>query len=96
MELQMAEDHGTLSISSSALTARVAVIGAEMQDLCDGDGRRLQWDGEPAVWSGRAPLLFPIVGLLRDGIYRLDGRSYEMPKHGFARHAYGTVPPHPL
>jgi galactose mutarotase-like enzyme len=37
------------------------------------------------VWKGRAPILFPVVGLLEGGHYRLDGRSYAMPKHGFAR-----------
>lgn len=43
------------------------------------------WQGDPAYWSGQSPILFPIVGRLIDDKYRLDGKEYEMPKHGFAR-----------
>ena len=42
-------------------------------------------DADPAFWSGHAPLLFPIVGGLNGGSYRLDGREYELARHGFAR-----------
>jgi len=83
-----------LHIASAALSADVATLGAELQNLSDADGRRLQWDGDPAVWSGRAPLLFPIVGMLAGGAYRFDGRRYAMPKHGFARHATFDVVSH--
>ena len=38
-----------------------------------------------ATWDGQSPLLFPIVGKLRDDTYLLNGRQYHMPKHGFAR-----------
>ena len=48
-------------------------------------GYEYLWQGDPAVWSGRSPILFPIVGRLIDDTYRLNGVSYEMPKHGFAR-----------
>ncbi|MBE6747491.1 MAG: aldose 1-epimerase family protein [Ruminococcaceae bacterium] len=43
------------------------------------------WQGDPAYWSGQSPILFPIVGRLIDDKYSLDGKEYEMPKHGFAR-----------
>ena len=43
------------------------------------------WQGNPDIWSGQAPILFPIVGRLIDDKYTLDGVDYEMPKHGFAR-----------
>ena len=72
-------------IKSSALTAEISSLGAELQTLRTSDGRDLQWDGDPAVWKGRAPILFPVIGLLEDGQYRLDGATYRMPKHGFAR-----------
>ena len=48
-------------------------------------GYEYLWQGDPAVWSGRSPILFPIVGRLIDDKYRLNGVEYEMPKHGFAR-----------
>ena len=43
------------------------------------------WQGNPDIWGGQAPILFPIVGRLIDDKYTLDGKEYEMPKHGFAR-----------
>ena len=43
------------------------------------------WQGDPSVWYGQSPILFPIVGRLIDDKYRLNGNEYEMPKHGFAR-----------
>ena len=43
------------------------------------------WQGDPSVWYGQSPILFPIVGRLIDDKYRLNGQEYEMPKHGFAR-----------
>lgn len=84
----------TIELASDRLSARVAIIGAELQDLRDARGLRLQWDGDPAVWSGRAPILFPIVGALAGGRYRLDGRTFEMGRHGFARHAIFDVVSH--
>lgn len=56
-----------------------------MQSLRTNDGRDLLWDGDPAFWTGRAPILFPVVGLLNGGQYHYDGSTYTMPKHGFAR-----------
>ena len=47
--------------------------------------------GDPSVWYGRAPVLFPIIGQLLDGKYRYSGREYEMPKHGFARHSVFAI-----
>ena len=78
-------------ISSAGLTARISPFGAELQSLSDAQGCDLLWDGDPAYWTGRAPILFPIVGMLAGGGYRLDGVSYELPKHGFARHSRFAV-----
>ena len=48
-------------------------------------------DADPAYWSGRAPLLFPIVGRLNDDVLQVDGRLYPMQKHGFARKSLFTL-----
>lgn len=71
--------------SPGGFAARINTFGAELSSLTDSAGRELLWHGDPAVWSGRAPILFPIVGRLRDQQYMYDGRSYHLPKHGFAR-----------
>jgi galactose mutarotase-like enzyme len=72
-------------IRAEGLSAEIDPQGAQLSALRDADGRDLLWSGDPAFWSGRAPLLFPIVGALNGGHYRIDGRSYPLPRHGFAR-----------
>ena len=76
-----------VSLSSAALTAQVDPLGAQLSVLRDSAGRDLLWNGDPSVWSGRAPLLFPIVGALAGGAYRVDSKTYHLPRHGFARHS---------
>ena len=60
-------------------------MGAQLSELTDGEGRDLLWNGDPTVWNGRAPLLFPIVGALAGGHYRLGAQGYALSRHGFAR-----------
>ncbi len=72
-------------IGSDLLSAEIAHLGAELQSLTDRNGVQFMSSGDPAFWAGRAPLLFPIVGRLNGDNYRLDGASYELPQHGFAR-----------
>ena len=74
-----------IAIASDALSITIARCGAELQRIVDAEGRDLLWDGDPAWWVGRAPFLFPIVGALNRGEYRLGERTYRLPKHGFAR-----------
>ena len=74
-----------VEIRSSELTAEIDAHGAQLFTLRDRGARDLLWDGAPAVWSGRAPLLFPIVGVLVNGSYRCGSNTYRLPRHGFAR-----------
>ncbi len=74
-----------IEIGSGELNATIATLGAEMISLRDGQGRELMTNADPAFWAGHAPLLFPIVGALRDGSYQLDGQRYSMAQHGVAR-----------
>jgi galactose mutarotase-like enzyme len=74
-----------LSLSSGDLTAEVDPLGAQLSTLRDRAGHDLLWGGDPSVWAGRAPLLFPIVGALAGGRYRLGSAAYALPRHGFAR-----------
>jgi galactose mutarotase-like enzyme len=73
-------------IRNDRLSARVAETGSELKGLTDlSTGTEHIWKGDPAWWSGSAPVLFPIVGGLKDGRYRLGGATYEMPQHGLVR-----------
>lgn len=70
---------------AGTLAAGLHALGAELQWLRDPDGRDLLWDGDPVWWTGRAPLLFPIVGEVAGGVIRVAGTAHPMGRHGFAR-----------
>jgi galactose mutarotase-like enzyme len=74
-----------VSLRSGSLAAEIDPLGAQLSSLRDDAGRDLLWDGDPAVWNGRSPLLFPIVGTLAGGRYRLESKTYPLSRHGFAR-----------
>jgi galactose mutarotase-like enzyme len=74
-----------VNLSSADLIAEIDPQGAQLSILRGHAGHDLLWGGDPAVWAGRAPLLFPIVGALAGGSYRLGSATYPLARHGFAR-----------
>lgn len=72
-------------IANEYLTVDVSSLGAEMQALTTSDGRSWLWNGDAAFWGGRSPILFPMVGKAPDDTLVIDGQSYPMGQHGFAR-----------
>ncbi len=75
-----------ITIHSPALSVEIGPLGAELQRIRDTAGRDYLHDGA-SFWSSRAPLLFPIVGALKDNTHVLDGTAYYMQRHGFARNS---------
>ena len=76
---------GNTTIYNDQLTVTIASLGAELQSIRDAAGVERLWQGNPAFWTGRAPILFPVAGGFRDDCYELDGQRYPMPKHGFVK-----------
>jgi galactose mutarotase-like enzyme len=74
-----------IELRSPDLSVQINPLGAQPSIVRDANGRDLLWNGDPAVWAGRAPILFPIVGTLAGGRYRLGSATYQLPRHGFAR-----------
>jgi galactose mutarotase-like enzyme len=72
------------AIESDGLTATVLAHGGELCSLKTTDGLELVWQAGPE-WRRHAPLLFPIVGRLKDDQLRHQGKFYPMTQHGFAR-----------
>lgn len=73
-------------ISNDKITIQVDSMGAELKSLKDvATGREYMWHADPQYWKRTSPVLFPLVGGLKGGTYRLDGREYQMGQHGFAR-----------
>jgi len=69
---------------SGGISASVLAQGAELCALRDDRGQDILWDAGPA-WPRHAPVLFPIVGRLRDDTLLHEGLAYRLNQHGFAR-----------
>ena len=66
------------------MSLTVAEHGAEITSI-QLEGTERMWDANPAFWGRAAPVLFPIVGALKDNTYRYAGGTYTRGQHGFAR-----------
>lgn len=79
-------------IENDDILIRVDPLGAEWRSFIDKrSGREWLWQGDPSIWSGRAPVLFPVIGAQTEGRIRVDGVAYPHPKHGFFRRRMTTV-----
>ncbi len=76
------------TIENERFRVSARTVGAELcaftEKTEDGEYEHL-WEGNPDIWAGQSPLLFPVVGKLMDDHYTLDDKGYHMPKHGFAK-----------
>ena len=73
--IQLNNDHLAISINEK---------GAELQSVQLNKLEYL-WQADPDYWSKHSPVLFPIVGELKDGKYTFDNKEYHLSRHGFAR-----------
>ncbi|MBQ6845504.1 MAG: aldose 1-epimerase family protein [Oscillospiraceae bacterium] len=78
-----------ITIKNNELEVKIKTLGAELTSVKDNSGKEYIWCGNPEVWDGQCPNLFPIVSRLRNcekpNTYVLDGKEYEMGMHGFAK-----------
>ena len=73
-------------IENDYLKIGVKDDGAELTSVISKEtGIEYLWQGNPEVWYGQSPVLFPIIGRVLDDKYYLDGKEYTMPKHGLFR-----------
>ena len=73
-----------ISISNGSLTASIDTMGAQLMSLQKGDSEYL-WQGDSNWWPRRAPILFPIVGVLKDGKAESAEGTVSLARHGLAR-----------
>ncbi len=75
-----------ITIENENFSAGIRLRGAELASLKDrATGRELIWQADPKIWGGSAPILFPIVGKLKNGNTMINGSTYKIPKHGLLR-----------
>ncbi|MCP4378202.1 MAG: aldose 1-epimerase family protein [bacterium] len=78
----------SVTISNAKLSAKIVETGAELKSLSEYlTATEYIWQSDPAWWTGAAPILFPIIGGLKDGKYHYRGNTYSMPGHGIVRKA---------
>ncbi len=74
-------------IENETLEVSVKDFGAVLTSIrSKKSGHEFLWQGDPAVWNGQSPILFPIIGKLLDDKCRIGGKEYEIIRHGLARH----------
>ena len=74
------------TVENEFLRVEVDSLGAELASVVDkASGAQMLWQGDPAVWPRRAPILFPYCGKLVNGSFTVEGKTYAGGQHGFAR-----------
>ena len=74
-----------VNLKNEQLSIIVSEKGAELQSIKDANGKEYLWQGDPQYWNRRSPILFPLVCSVNNDTYRVDGKEYHLPRHGFAR-----------
>lgn len=81
-----------LVITNEYLSVDIATMGAEVRGVTSIDSKtNYMWSGDPSVWSGVSPILFPIIGRVVEDQLLYDNFKYNLTKHGFARHSVFEV-----
>lgn len=72
------------TITHKSLSASIKHAGAELFSLTDQKNEYI-WNGNADFWPKHSPVLFPIVGSLKQDSYTVNQKKYQLPRHGFAR-----------
>ena len=86
--LQLNKNTNDMSIIIENKNLRVAIQakGAELDSIVHKQHQlEYLWQADVAFWAKKSPILFPIVGTLKDDTYSFEGKNYNLPRHGFAR-----------
>jgi galactose mutarotase-like enzyme len=82
-------------ISNEIISVQISTAGAELQSIVNKENSlEYMWSGDPEFWGKKSPVLFPIVGGLKNGSYQHQGIVYQLGRHGFAREREFTVSNH--
>ena len=74
------------TIKNNIIEVVISDHGAEVQSVKGAHtGEEYMWQADPEIWGRHAPVLFPIVGRLKNDEDKYQGKTYHMGQHGFAR-----------
>src|SRR6478735_7748476 len=73
-------------IENDFLSVKIRSKGAELFSIVNKQpDLQYMWGADPKFWAKSSPVLFPIVGTLKENSYRYQNKSYTLSRHGFAR-----------
>ncbi len=76
------------SLETPILSIEVTKSGIELCSVKSKvTGNEYMWQANPEIWGSHAPVLFPIIGALKEGEFIYKGANYPLPKHGFIRYS---------
>ena len=74
------------TLKNNQLTVKINPKGAELTSIFNHENQtEYLWNADPKFWGKSSPVLFPIVGALKNNVYRFEGQQYTLSRHGFAR-----------
>jgi galactose mutarotase-like enzyme len=73
-----------VTISNTKISASINSLGAELISLSKNDFNYI-WEIDEKYWNKTSPVLFPIVGSLKNNEFTIDDEKYSLTRHGFAR-----------
>ena len=82
-----------ITLSNNFITIKIKEKGAELSSI-QYDETEYLWQADKAYWAKHSPVLFPIVGELKDGKYIFKNKEYSLSRHGFARNTIFKVIQH--
>lgn len=75
-----------ITLENDHLQIVIKSAGAELTKIYSKETQlNYLWNGNPKFWKRHAPILFPIVGKLKEHTYYVDDKKFHLPQHGFAR-----------
>lgn len=81
-----------VTIANENLAVIISSKGAELQSIYNKQEQlEYMWSGDAAFWGKKSPVLFPIIGTLKNDTYYFNDKAYQLGRHGFAREMEFTV-----
>jgi galactose mutarotase-like enzyme len=74
-----------ISLSNAEISIQIKSLGAELCSLKSTANKEYIWEGNPEFWGKHSPVLFPIVGTLKNNTFFHNEKEYHLSRHGFAR-----------
>lgn len=74
-----------ITLSNSQIRVAIKTSGAELCSIKNKLNREFMWEGNPNFWGKHSPVLFPIVGTLKNNTFYHNDTKYTLTRHGFAR-----------